>query len=1148
MKQTTLVMALALFILSGITAWAQNDVTSTYLLNSNFDTSCNYKAGDAAANLPTSDDGTKVLEVPNWIKQSEGWTAGATFEYGYAGTLNAPGPIPSTAADGTTTGSDHGALGICAAWTGTVLYYQAVTLPAGSYKLSYNAYNSGPAAYSASLVGFVPVQGQGVLSALTSFTQNQWTTDEINFTLDTETTGKIQIGIAAQDAGSGSHGRIFFDNLQLQYSTVSTDAALADIQLSTGTLNTIFSSSKTEYTVYLTPETTSVEVTAVANDNAATVVGDGTISLVNGEGEATINVTAEDGKTTKKYVVKFQVNHTSQWDGAGATGAGSEPGNFGWDCTPAVTWSEANVFGIRYQDNVSYEYNGSTQTGRILYVRWDGVGGTTGSSIYSYPVTNLKACTTYLFEAKIAWNSNGGATSYGVAINSAKDNSGTSLTKDAISVSTAGELKDISLIFTPKEDGDYYFTLGSSSAVLGAITDLSLSTYNGDAFIQVDTKEMSYDSTKLSQSFQISAYGLNQEISFTAPQGMHFTPATLSAQDAQCGATITATFESADAIKDGQININSGTLTEAINIKKVLPAFMMPGTAEFTTDGTWCWFQDPRAVYYEGTKKQTYSGWITSKGKVEVASYNHETGEIIKTLISPPDFMQIDDHNNPTILVREDGRVMVSYSGHFYGPMRVIVSTNPEDITSFGAEANFGDNVTYANPYQIGDSTVMFYRDGVSWHPTINVSLNGGITWATPQTLITGGGQRPYAKYTQDSKGGIHIIFTTGHPRQEATNKVYYVYFKNNKFYKADGTFIKEFKGTSTALNITAGEPEVIYNAAKGKGWTCDIALDKDEHPVALYAAFPDDYNHHYYYASWNGSAWVTNHIVNSGKWFPQTPEGATEPEPNYSGGMVLDPNNPSVVYLSKQVNNVFEIFKYETDDRGANWQTTALTANTPEGIINVRPVVPRGHKPGSFDVMWLRGTYVTYANYLTQVMYYSPAATQADLDSVLVDGQRLTTWQPTDTPHTVTLPAGTTVIPQVQGYSDVSLVQIEVTQATTLPGKATINVTSDGGATTNTFTIEFKLEDETSTNDATVELVHIYPNPTCDDLHIDLTGLTSVKSVALLDINGRILKQIDQITAATLTFSMAQLIAGAYIVQIVHQADILHKKVTKID
>ena len=50
---------------------------------------------------------------------------------------------------------------------------------------------------------------------------------------------------------------------------------------------------------------------------------------------------------------------------------------------------------------------------------------------------------------------------------------------------------------------------------------------------------------------------------------------------------------------------------------------------DFTTvteDGAWCWFSDPRAVYYKGTYERTYTGFVTSGGDIMVAFKDHKTG------------------------------------------------------------------------------------------------------------------------------------------------------------------------------------------------------------------------------------------------------------------------------------------------------------------------------------------------------------------------------------------------------------------------------------------------------------------------------------------------------------------------------------------
>lgn len=82
----------------------------------------------------------------------------------------------------------------------------------------------------------------------------------------------------------------------------------------------------------------------------------------------------------------------------------------------------------------------------------------------------------------------------------------------------------------------------------------------------------------------------------------------------------------------------------------------------FTENGAWCWFSDPRAIYFEGKYKRTYAGWIDSFGNVIIGYYDH-SGREIKTVVLQDNF-QIDDHNNPALLFAPDGRLMVFFTKH----------------------------------------------------------------------------------------------------------------------------------------------------------------------------------------------------------------------------------------------------------------------------------------------------------------------------------------------------------------------------------------------------------------------------------------------------------------------------------------------------
>ncbi|MBN1308286.1 MAG: hypothetical protein JXA18_10245, partial [Chitinispirillaceae bacterium] len=193
------------------------------------------------------------------------------------------------------------------------------------------------------------------------------------------------------------------------------------------------------------------------------------------------------------------------------------------------------------------------------------------------------------------------------------------------------------------------------------------------------------------------------------------------------------------------------------------------------------------------------------------------------------------------------------------------------------------------------------------------------------------------------------------------------------KFYKASGESIKD----TSALPVKTGsayEGDRVYNGAtERKAWIWDIALDDQRRPVLVFAVFPDDRNHHYYYARWTGTEWFMKDMVNAGRWFPQTPSGSNEPEPNYSPGISFDHGDPSNVYLSRFVDGQCEIEHWTTDDGGDTWTSVAITKGSAKR--NVRPIIawpqPYGtERPAKKILFWMYGDYVHYTNYSTGIKY----------------------------------------------------------------------------------------------------------------------------------------------------------------------------------
>jgi len=402
--------------------------------------------------------------------------------------------------------------------------------------------------------------------------------------------------------------------------------------------------------------------------------------------------------------------------------------------------------------------------------------------------------------------------------------------------------------------------------------------------------------------------------------------------------------------------------------------------SELSADGAWCWFSDPRAVYYEGQYKRTYIGWITSTGDVMIGYYDHVTKEIKTKVIHSK--LQIDDHDCPSILFKTDGRIMVFYSKHTESyPIQLVVSKNPEDISEWEANMplNLNDtqkypaysNVyTYTVPHNLSDEnkTYLFWR-GLNSRPSYSKSADGGKTWQKGKIVISNSSTSlsnpQYTKICSNNKDKIHIAFTNGHPRNEANNNIYYICYQNGTFYKANGEKI----ATEDELPIFPEKSHLVYNAAtlNQRAWVWDIAEDENGYPVIAYVRFKDIYNHIYCYAKWDGSSWISIEMVNSGKWFPQTPTGTVEVEPNYSGGLILDHENTNIVYLSRQINGKFEIEKW-TLNASNSFDIETITSNSQ--YDNVRPfAVMNATANNPLQVVWMENIkYISALNYLCKI------------------------------------------------------------------------------------------------------------------------------------------------------------------------------------
>ena len=380
--------------------------------------------------------------------------------------------------------------------------------------------------------------------------------------------------------------------------------------------------------------------------------------------------------------------------------------------------------------------------------------------------------------------------------------------------------------------------------------------------------------------------------------------------------------------------------------------------------GSWCWFQDPRAVNVTTPRDETFVGWIDWRGRITVGAYEPGPGVIESHVVG---HQAVDDHGSPSILVEPDGRLTVFWSGHDGPRMNYRTTRRPEDISSWTHVRHVhsripgGRGFTYPNPVMLPaerNKLYLFFR-GADWSSDFATRTRSGH-WSRVRRLISLPGQRPYLKVASDGRGTIAFAFTDGHPR-ETTTSIFYAAYRHGSLWTARGRRIGRMAGGP----ITPDRAERVYDgpAAGVSGWVWDVAFDHHHRPVIVYATFPSPDRHLYWYAHFEGGHWVSHLLTVGG---PTISPGTIETE--YSGGLALDHTNPSTVYLSRQVRGWFEIERWRTDDGGARWHHSTVV-RTP-GRDDLRPVVPRGSDTGGIKLLWLQGHYGSYTHYRTSIAF----------------------------------------------------------------------------------------------------------------------------------------------------------------------------------
>jgi hypothetical protein len=402
---------------------------------------------------------------------------------------------------------------------------------------------------------------------------------------------------------------------------------------------------------------------------------------------------------------------------------------------------------------------------------------------------------------------------------------------------------------------------------------------------------------------------------------------------------------------------------------------------QFDDNGAWCWYQDERAVV--DTKTGTLivgsvgnaagTGGRPRNGSLDAVNFNLETRRASKFELKNAftSYGGGDDHNSPAFLLLPDGSYAAVYAGHnndYFSYYRIFANGawSPEywfDWKSAPGGADFP--TTYSNLfYMSAERRVYNISRGHARSPNFSVSDDLGRNWkyggllTSPERSI--GYVNGYFKYSGNGKDRIDFIGTEHHPRDYHTS-IYHGYLKSGKTFDSfgrelDANVFDRQAPTPAEFTPVFKSGTVVNGVTMTRCWTIDLQTYEDGTVAAFFEARAndDESDHRFFYARFDGKAWIPAYVCRAGANMYQREE-------DYVGLGALDPANPEIVYLSTTFDprddrrlGVHEIWKGVTPDRGATWKWTPVTENSTRD--NLRPIVPAWDKTHT-ALLWWRGS-----------------------------------------------------------------------------------------------------------------------------------------------------------------------------------------------
>ena len=280
-------------------------------------------------------------------------------------------------------------------------------------------------------------------------------------------------------------------------------------------------------------------------------------------------------------------------------------------------------------------------------------------------------------------------------------------------------------------------------------------------------------------------------------------------------------------------------------------------------------FRDPRAIHHDG---RTFTGWISTTGNVWVASGFRAAAA--KTLIYRG--LGVDDHNNPSLVFRRDGHIVVFFSPHSGRHLprtrsagcatgRACTRTRSRSsgkVHTVDTNVPGGLGYTYPNPIQQRDKLWLFWRGGT-----------GTRRSPTPATAATTGSRRASSSTSATSSGRTRSTRRRPqpHPRHLLRRPPELVEDEPALRALPEQRAVRgEREAARDVREPAAAHVQARPHLPLQRPWRARVAARRrarpQGRPYVVYTRRLGGTRDTFYYAYFNGTRWVSRKIVEAGR------------------------------------------------------------------------------------------------------------------------------------------------------------------------------------------------------------------------------------------------------------------------------------------